>query len=191
MPVAWGAVARPKQNETVSGDVYLVCEQPEARLLVALVDGLGSGEEAAQAAQAAEQTIRAHAEMSLKELVQLTHIALQGTRGAVIGVLRLDLNKHQAHFVGVGNIGVHVYSQQSIKPISKNGFLGFRLPVLLELRYSYNPGDVFVLYSDGISGHFGQDWRINIRHPPQPIAEYILAGYGKSTDDATVVVVKT
>ena len=191
MPMTWGAVVRPKQNETVSGDAYLVCEQPDARVLAAVVDGLGSGEEAARAAQAAERTIRAHANMPLKELIQLVHQTLYNTRGAVIGVLRLDLDKHEADFIGVGNIGVHAYSQQLIKPISKNGFLGFRLPALLELHYSYNPGDVFVLYSDGISSRFGQDWQIDLQQPAQHIAESILASYGKSTDDATVLVMKT
>ena len=75
-------------------------------------------------------------------------------RGAVIGLLRLDQQSHKASYVGVGNIGMQVYSRQMIKPISKNGILGFRLPTLLELHYVYDPGDIFVLYSDGVSSRF-------------------------------------
>jgi hypothetical protein len=109
----------------------------------------------------------------------------------VIGVLRLELASSQATYVGVGNIGVQVYSRQPIKPISKNGILGFRLPTLLELRYVYDPGDIFVLYSDGVSSNFAQDGKIDIKQPPQRMAEQILETYGKHTDDATVVAVKT
>ena len=160
-------------------------------MLAAVIDGLGGGEEAARAARLAEKTIREHIEYPLQELVRLSHAALHSTRGAVIGLLRLELGSHHASYVGVGNIGVQVYSRQPIKPISKNGILGFRLPTLLELRYMYDPGDIFVLYSDGISGGFSQDGKIDIKQVPQRMAEQILAAYGKYTDDATVVAIKT
>src|SRR5436853_7666538 len=116
---------------------------------------------------------------------------MHSTRGAVIGLLRLELATSHATYVGVGNIGIQVYSRQPIKPISKNGILGFRLPTLLELRYVYDPGDIFVLYSDGVSSHFAQDGKIDIKQAPQRMVEQILAAYGKYTDDATVVAIKT
>jgi negative regulator of sigma-B (phosphoserine phosphatase) len=187
----WGAVCRAKQNQLVSGDVYVVIEQAEGQLLAAVVDGLGGGEEAAHAARGAEQVIREHAEWPLQDLVQRSHIALHATRGAVIGLLRLDPRRNEASYVGVGNIGVQAYSRHSIKPISKNGILGFRLPTLLEMHYTYEPGDLFILYSDGISARFALDGQIDIRQPPQCIADQILAIYGKQIDDATVVVIKT
>lgn len=191
MTWTWGAVCRAKQNQTVSGDLYVVQEHGEGRLIVAVVDGLGGGEEAARAARAAEQVIRQHPEWPLQELVQRSHVALHSTRGAVIGLLRLDTQGHKVNYVGVGNIGAQVYSRQTIKPISKNGILGFRLPTLLELHYTYDPGDIFVLYSDGVSSRFALDGKIDIRQPPQHIAEQILELYGKTIDDATVVVIKT
>ena len=171
--------------------MYLVHEYGEGRVIAAVIDGLGGGEEAARAARAAEQTIRTYAEWPLQELVQRSHAALHSTRGAVMALLRLDQEGHQAHFTGVGNIGVQVYSRQPIKPISKNGIIGYRLPTLLELRYVYDPGDIFVLYSDGVSSNFTTDGTIDIKQAPQRLAEQILATYGKQTDDATVVVIKT
>ncbi len=191
MTWTWGAVCRAKQNQTVSGDLYVVQEHGEGRLIAAVVDGLGGGQEAARAAHAAEQVIRQHPEWPLQELVQRSHVALHSTRGAVIGLLRLDTQSHKVSYVGVGNIGAQVYSRQTIKPISKNGILGFRLPALLEMHYIYDPGDIFVLYSDGVSSRFALDGKIDIRQSPQHIAEQILELYGKYTDDATVVVIKT
>jgi serine phosphatase RsbU (regulator of sigma subunit) len=191
MTWTWGAVCRAKQNQTVSGDLYVIEEHGEGRLIAAVVDGLGGGEEAARAARAAEQIIRQHPDWPLQELVQRSHVALHSTRGAVIGLLRLDTQGHKVSYVGVGNIGAQVYSRQTIKPISKNGILGFRLPALLEMHYTYDPGDIFVLYSDGVSSRFALDGKIDIRQPPQRIAEQILELYGKYTDDATVVVIKT
>jgi len=191
MTWTWGAVCRAKQNQTVSGDLYVIQEPGDGHMLAAVVDGLGGGEEAARAARAAEQIIREHPEWPLQELIQRSHVALHSTRGAVIGLLRLDTQGHRASYVGVGNIGAQVYSRQTIKPISKNGILGFRLPSLLELHYVYDPGDIFVLYSDGVSSRFALDGKIDIRQPPQRMAEHILELYGKYTDDATVIVIKT
>jgi negative regulator of sigma-B (phosphoserine phosphatase) len=191
MSITWGAVCRAKQGQSVSGDVYVVREYGEGQALISVIDGLGGGTEAERAARLAADLLEQHTDLPLQELIRRSHTALHSTRGAVIGILRLDQASSHATYVGVGNIGVQVYSRQPIKPISKNGILGFRLPSLLELRYSYDPGDIFVLYSDGVSSSFGQDNKIDLKQPPQRMAEQILATYGKYTDDATVVAVKT
>lgn len=191
MTMTWGAVGRAKKGQLISGDVYLIQEYGPGHVVASVIDGLGGGEEAARAARLAEQLIRQHREWPLQELVLRSHEALHATRGAVIGLLRLELETNNASYVGVGNIGVHVYSRQPIKPISKNGIIGYRLPTLLELRYMYDPGDIFVLYSDGVSGNFAMDSKIDLRQPAQGMADQIMAAYGKQTDDATVVVMKT
>jgi serine/threonine protein phosphatase PrpC len=190
MTLSWGAVCRAKQGQSVSGDVYLVEEYGAGRALVSVIDGLGGGSEAARAAQLAADVIRRRADLPLGELIRSAHLALHSTRGAVIGLLRLDTIARQASYVGVGNIGVYVYSGQQIKPISKNGILGARLPALLELQYTYDPGDTFVLYSDGISSRWSVDSKLDLRTPPQALATLLLKEYGKLNDDATVLVVR-
>ena len=191
MSITWGAVCRAKQGQSISGDVYVVREYAEGRALISIIDGLGGGIEAERAARLAAQLLELYPDLPLQELIRRSHTALHSTRGAVIGILRLEQASSQATYVGVGNIGVQVYSRQPIKPISKNGILGFRMPSLLELRYVYDPGDIFVLYSDGVSSSFAQDNKIDIKQPPQRMAEQILETYGKHIDDATVVAVKT
>ena len=191
MSITWGAVCRAKQGQSISGDVYVVQEYAESQALISIIDGLGGGIEAEHAARLAAQLLEQYPDLPLQELIRRSHTALHSTRGAVIGLLRLEQASSQATYVGIGNIGVQVYSRQPIKPISKNGILGFRMPSLLELRYVYDPGDIFVLYSDGVSSSFAQDNKIDIKQSPQHMAEQILATYGKYTDDATVVAVKT
>jgi serine/threonine protein phosphatase PrpC len=191
MNFAWGAVCRAKSGQQTSGDMFLVQNNGSAEVLAAVIDGLGGGVEAARAAQIAHALYCEHSQRALPDLVRQSHTALHTTRGAVAALLRLDAQERAAAFIGVGNIGVQVYSRRPIKPISKNGILGYRLPTLLELRYSYDPGDIFVLYSDGVSSRFGQDAQIDIHRPPQAVAELILARHGKQSDDATVLVVKT
>lgn len=190
MAFTWGAACRPKQGQTVSGDVYVVLEQ-QNQILATVIDGLGGGSEAAHAALKAEEVIRQYSDRPLKDIIHMAHTALHHTRGAVIGVMRLEQENRQATYIGVGNIGVQVYSQRSIKPISKNGILGFRLPTLLELTYTYDLNDTFILFSDGISSRFAQDRQLDLKPSPQQIANIIMQGYGKAIDDATVVVMRT
>ena len=134
MNITWGAVCRAKQGQSISGDVYVVQEYAEGQALISIIDGLGGGIEAEHAARLAAQLLELYPDLPLQELIRRSHTALHSTRGAVIGLLRLEQASSQATYVGIGNIGVQVYSRQPIKPISKNGILGFRMPSLLELR---------------------------------------------------------
>lgn len=190
MGVSWGAVVRPKRGQTVSGDIYVVEAFEPAGLQVCVIDGLGGGVEAARAAEGAAAVVRANPAGDPAMLMQRAHTAIHGTRGAVMALLTFNLRLRSVSYVGVGNIGAQVYSALPIKPISKNGIIGYRLPHLLKLAYSYNFGDTFVLYSDGVSSRFGLDASINPALEPQSLAERILHHHGKDTDDATVVVVR-
>lgn len=190
MAISWGAVVRPKVGQRVSGDTYVVIPFGTNGLQVAVIDGLGGGEEAARAADGAAEVVRANPAYDPMDLVRRAHDALHGTRGCVLALLTFDLAARTVTYVGVGNIGIQVYSRTPIKPISKHGIVGYRLPHLLKLNYTYNLGDTFVLFSDGISSRFSLDTQPDMARPPQAIAETILQQHGKDNDDATVVVVR-
>ncbi len=185
-----GVAERPKFGQAVSGDTYII-RNGGPTALIAVIDGLGGGEAAAEAARRAFDAIDTHHERPLQQIMNAAHQACMGSRGAVIGLLRLDFSAHQASYIGVGNIGLHVISQHSIKPLSKNGIVGYRMPSLMEQQSRYNPGDTFIMYSDGVSARFVNAPLMHEHLPPQPLADRILEAFGKTIDDVTVVVVKT
>lgn len=186
-----GIAERPKLGQSISGDSYFVTNGgPQA--LIAVIDGLGGGAAACEAAQLARAAIVETADRPLAQIMSAAHQACVGTRGAVVGLLRLDLVQHHASYVGVGNIGIHVVSKHAIKPISRNGIVGYRLPTTLhEQHATYDPGDTFILFSDGVSARFSESLGSHEHNPPQEIADYLMASYGKEIDDVTVVVVRT
>ncbi len=191
MSIVWGAALRPKAGQEISGDIYLVHEYQPGRILAAVIDGLGGGVEAERAARAAYDVFLARPQLPLTEMLQQAHTALTATRGAVVGLLRIETAATVATFCGLGNIGIHVVSRQPIHPISRNGILGYRLPSLLEMRYIYDVGDTFVLYSDGIIAKFAQDPAVQLHAAPQVLADQMLDLHGKTTDDATALVLRT
>src|SRR2546422_1725166 len=81
--IEWGVASLALPGEAESGDRHLV-KPVGTSVLVAVVDGLGHGAEAASAAQAAVAALERHASESLVGLVERCHRALKGTRGAVM-----------------------------------------------------------------------------------------------------------
>lgn len=185
-----GVAERPKEGAVVSGDSYVI-KNGGPTALIAVIDGLGGGEAAAVAAKKAYDAIAERAEQPLNMIMQAAHQACMGTRGAVVGLLRLELEAERASYMAVGNIGIYVVSRHTIKPLARNGIVGYRMPTLHEQHADYDPGDTFILFSDGISLRFSEAPLMHDALQPQPLAERILEQFGKSNDDATVVVVKT
>lgn len=185
-----GVAERPKAGQSISGDSYFI-KNGGPNALIAVIDGLGGGDAAALAAGKALAAIEGNADKPLTLIMNAAHQACMGTRGAVVGLLRLDLEARQADYVGVGNIGIYVVSQHVIKPLSRNGIVGYRMPTLHEQHAAYDAGDTFILFSDGISLKFADAPLMHENLEPQPLADQILESFGKTIDDATVVVVKT
>lgn len=192
----YGIVHRPKKGRNISGDAYLIAED-EKGVLIGVIDGLGSGEAAAQASQRAAKFVKENSALSLADITTRCHRALKGTRGVVMMLMRIDFTEGVVAFMGVGNVNAYIQSADSIKPISKNGIVGYRLPRLQEFRYHYNPGDLFILYSDGISSRFVLSaW--SERDPLcveggqglQALAEKIAQRFGKDNDDITIVIAR-
>jgi negative regulator of sigma-B (phosphoserine phosphatase) len=186
----YGAVNRNKPGNEVSGDAFLFHEDRDGAL-VALIDGLGAGEAAHEAAERAKQCVAENTDVPLTGLLQLCHRALHSTRGAVMMIMRVDHVQKSVSFAGVGNIGVKVFSNSSIKPISRNGIVGYRMSNVREFTYPYTDGDVFILHSDGISSRFVVDeaWVRDRKTDLQLVAQTIADEFGKD-DDMTVIVVR-
>src|SRR6266571_213760 len=107
--IEWGVASLALPGEAESGDRHLV-KPVGTSVLVAVVDGLGHGAEAASAAQAAVAALERHASESLVGLVERCHRALKGTRGAVMSVAAFSRHDRSMTWVGVGNVeGLLVY----------------------------------------------------------------------------------
>src|SRR2546428_10963512 len=95
------AIALPGQ--TRSGDLHLV--KPFSKgILVAALDGVGHGEEAARAARKACGILEGHAEEPVISLVRQCHEKLRATRGVAMSVASLNVVQELMTWVGGGNL---------------------------------------------------------------------------------------
>src|SRR2546427_10794195 len=101
--IEWGVATLAFPGEAQSGDRHLV-KPAGSSVLVAVVDGLGRGAEAATAAQAAVAALERHSTESPMPLIERCHRALQGTRGAVMSMAVLGQPDRSMTWLGVGNV---------------------------------------------------------------------------------------
>jgi negative regulator of sigma-B (phosphoserine phosphatase) len=160
-------------------------------VLVALLDGLGHGPEAAAASYAAVPVLEEHASESVLLLVRRCHDALRKTRGVVMSLASFRVRDASMTWIGIGNVdGVLV--RASNRPDEaihlRGGVVGYRLPLLRADALPVSRGDTLILTTDGIRNGFTTS--VAIEHSPQEIAESILARFAAGTDDAHVVVAR-
>ena len=188
---AVGVVTLPIDGEDVSGDGWVMGETPSG-LQVMVVDGLGHGLLASEAAAAALQCFRRSGPRPGTELLQSVHEALRGTRGATGAAATIDVAARQLRFAGIGNIAGRVIQDvDSRQLVSMNGTLG-RDPVRCrEFPQPWRPGSLLVMHSDGLSSHWQlENVRGLINRDPALIAAVLFRDHARNLDDLTVVVVR-
>jgi len=187
----FGAWSRPHPGEEMSGDAYFMRRRGR-QLLLAVIDGLGHGQGAKEAADAAVEQLDEWMGEPLNELLFALHGALRTTRGAVAGIVVIDQEAGRFSYAGVGNILVRVFNApEHASPVSANGTLGARLGQLRVWSYDWSPAATLVMASDGLSA----SWDISsypglLERSPQLLAGVLMRDYGRHADDATVLVAR-
>lgn len=187
-----GGVNIPLGGSGPSGDAWAVSTEPREAALV--VDGLGHGEEAAIAAWAAVDLFQQQPVTDPAEFLHSANDAIRGTRGGVAAVCVIDPEAGQLTFGGIGNItGRIVCGVERQYLVSHPGTLGTQLssPRFKVNSYRWPAGATLVMSSDGI----GEGWDLStypglLRHHPVVIAAVLHRDFTRSTDDATVLVVR-
>ena len=191
--IEWGIATRRRPGEAMNGDLGVVSVLP-AGVLVAAIDGLGHGGEAARAAREAGEVVRDTASEDLILLIERCHDALRDTRGAVIGLAFMSHLTRTVTWLGMGNVEGLVLSADpsALRPKGYltlgSGILGHELPSVKTAALNVRPGDVLILATDGIEAAFADS--LDISGSAQDISERILAVHGKPIDDALVLAVR-
>src|ERR1051325_897373 len=189
----WGAAARALPGQTVSGDLHRVKPLNDG-VLLAVVDGLGHGEEATVAARIAVGVLDQHAEEPLVPLVLRCHAALMQTRGVVMTVASLRPVEERLTWLGVGNVEAALLRADaqgqpgSERALLRGGLVGYQLPELRASMTTIAPGDLLVFATAGIDAGFLAGFVQS--DPPQQIADRILDRHFRGHDDALVLVVR-
>lgn len=184
-------IAVPYPGERVCGDAW-ICHRSADRTIVLVVDGLGHGWEAAEAAKEAVATFHRRLDMRPGEILGFVHDALRKTRGAVAAIAEVRPSKNSLVYAGVGNIAAVVLHRGGSRSlVSHNGTLGVATSRIQEFQSEWPADGVLVLHSDGLTSK----WDLSsyagllVRHPAM-IGATLLRDFRRHRDDASVVVIK-
>lgn len=178
-------------GEERCGDAWDQEPQPGG-LAVLVVDGLGHGAGAADAARECVQAFRRHAGAPPAARVEALHQALRATRGAALAVAAIDAARRVVRFAGLGNITGTVYGPGSVRHlVSHHGIAGHVAQKISEYTYPWPPGATLVMHSDGVATLRDLDpYPGLMQRDPGIIAGVLYRDFCRSRDDATVVVAR-
>jgi len=181
----------PGQGE--SGDQHLVCCN-QSGILIAAIDGIGHGEEAANAAKEAVSILKTGANEPVISLLQRCHERLRATRGVVLSLATIEPEHGMMTWAGVGNVqgalmraGAKKGTLQEVL-LLRGGVVGSQLPALQAAVLPVARGDTLIFVTDGIRGEFAEC--LSALESPQSAADRILKRHCRGNDDALVMVVR-
>jgi anti-sigma regulatory factor (Ser/Thr protein kinase) len=184
-----GVVNIPIRGETQCGDAYFI-ETGMSRSLYMVVDGLGHGAGAAEAAAEAVAAVQRHSQESPAEIISRSHDALKKTRGAAMSIAIVDQDRQILTYAGVGNVGASLITGSiSRSLVSQNGTLGAVLPrVPQEYTYPIERTTFLLMFSDGLSTKTGTAGYPGILHRhPALVAGVLYRDFARRRDDATAL----
>jgi serine/threonine protein phosphatase PrpC len=191
--IEWNVAEEALPGQMQSGDRYVVKDLPSG-VLMAVVDGIGHGQEAALPAELAVHTLNNANGGSLISLLRCCQQQLQGTRGAVLSMALFSEADDTMTWLGVGNVeGVLIRRepyggarQESL--LLRGGVVGAQLPSISASVLPVSYGDMLILATDGIRGGFADN--LNINASTQEIAQHIIEQHWRKVDDALVLVAR-
>ena len=190
----WAACARAYPGQRRSGDAFLV-EGTATGSFVAVVDGLGHGDEAADVADAAMAALRETVERPPLEALTACHGALRGSLGAVMALAAIDAEHRVLSWLAVGNVEAAVVRRDGRSALTKRwlvpmrgGVVGARLPPVHASTVALVSGDVLVSATDGLAPTFVDGVDPRLRAPD--LARHLYARYARADDDALVLVAR-
>jgi serine phosphatase RsbU (regulator of sigma subunit) len=187
-------LGRPCEGETESGDDAAFVRQADA-LTIGVVDGLGHGILAHDVAAPTVALLRDRAELDPAAILHAVDDLLQHTRGAVMAVAHIDLRLRQIEHAAIGDVRTSTYQPRESRRFSSTaGILGAgdqRGRKYLVEREPMHDHEVIVMCSDGLTSRadISDELQLLRRHPIV-IAAHLLEHFGRSNDDALVLVTR-
>lgn len=211
--VTTGVARLPKNEDAVSGDSYTFMSTGDGKYILALSDGMGSGQKAATQSRAAISLLEQFMETgfdkdtTVKLINSIMVLKSDDESFATLDITIIDLYDGEAEFVKIGAVPTFIKKSERLDTIKSAtlpaGILSELETELLHRRVE--SGDLIIMVTDGIydtlrkdegGGRELQDLLKGISGTnPQQIAEEILneaftACDGKPQDDMTVLVAK-
>ena len=187
-PWRFGVSQHSFPGEADCGDAWHVAFDGQ-RCSALVIDGIGHGELAQQAAFAGAG---AFAESPLDSPVTLfgsMHQAMSGSRGGAAAIVQVDGERRMLDFAGIGNIGASLIGNDGSRGLASHpGIVGVRFRKAHVFNYPQGDAHLLVLYSDGLQSRWNLlDYPGLVHRHPAIIAALLHRDFCRGRDDVTVL----
>lgn len=191
LPVTLGALRLIYPGETACGDQWAL-ERTGNGFAILVSDGLGHGQAAADASQAAVELFRRRPDADPGEVLETAGAGMRHTRGAAVSVARVDVAPRTLRYAGLGNVAgmlLSGFGHQGL--LGHNGIVGHDGRKVASNAYSWPTESVLVMYTDGL----GSRWRPDeypglLAQHPLLISGVLVRDHRRARDDVAVVVAR-
>ncbi len=178
-------VNRPCNGERVSGDGLFYHEYNNG-IIISICDGLGHGRQAHEVSCEIKKFLEHHHHQDIVQLILDVNEEISPSIGAAMAMAYIDFDNDTLWFCGMGNVGGFVLGANDNIFVSKDGMVGANMHSPLLQSLVLEPGDKFVMASDGIHERFYSKAKPTIfKSRPMVIVEYLLSEFSKPYDDAS------
>lgn len=187
-----GLVCLPLAGEHSCGDAAWAASDGEVAVAM-ISDGLGHGDAAAEASDAALEMMPGLAfALPPAELAQRMHTALQKTRGAAVAIARADGHAGAVAFAGVGNIAACTTAAgQRRHLVSINGIVGHNLRKTHQFDSPWQEDSLLLLHSDGLASRWSLDAYPGLEQAhPALVAGVLYRDFYRGRDDVSVLALR-
>ena len=205
--VIFGTASCAKDGAKISGDCYSIIRIDNDKFLLALCDGMGSGEKAEKASSLAIGLVENFYKAGFDNDIILTSVnkLLSLNKEEIFSALDICVVNTRAgiaDFIKMGSPNSYIKQKESIKEIKGGalplGIVGEMQPMII--KEVLTAGDMVFLFTDGVSDSFEtdevlEDYINNLTSlNPQDLAEQLLdkaiENSSGARDDMTVIVAK-
>lgn len=185
----YGGLRVPIRYETTCGDGWQL-HWDGACLSAVMLDGLGHGPLAAEAADLGTAAATETCQLPPPQQVERIHSRIARTRGAAVAVFSCDLATGNAQFAGVGNIAasVHAAGMPSRGMVSHPGIVGGQFRRMPPFALTVAAGMLLILHSDGLQTRWNLEQYEGLfyRHPALVVA-VLHRDFDRGRDDTAIL----
>lgn len=174
-------------GEIACGDIPWVKKLGNITIF-ALIDVAGHGPAANEHAESCLYILEKYYTEDLTSIIKALHKFSHGKKGLVIGIALIDAYTGIIQYSGIGNIRARILGIQKYRFVARTGTVGVTTPHPIIEEYLLNNGDVFLMYSDGISDQFEKnDYPQIITDAIETIPKKIINKFSKNNDDMSCI----
>ena len=183
----WAVCSAPLEDE--SGDAFVILPTGDGTVRIAVIDGLGHGPAAAEAARLAAWALEQAPAGRVIDAMRAGQLALARSRGAAISIVHA--HPRGLSWVGVGDVQASVVA--SGRPfgahlVGSDGLVGTGNPALRASSSGFAVGDLLVIWTDGVRA---ERWEHAASSAPLSVlAARCMTRYRTGADDALLLLAR-